>query len=180
MTLYNGSAFGDLEELQPLTPSFPSVDLPKWRDNVVDSDKDSRPIHGSSSAAPLVSSAQPIYDESWREDACTHNSEGQDYPHNTPTVAWFNGLRTPVPFSANAAGIPFDKVSSSYIQVPIQSKSIFLRTRTLQRFHISRKTDGTQLHAAMETQNHLSSCYVSRINATTTQLSASLKISELL
>lgn len=67
--------------------------------------------HGGPNAASLTPTAQPMYDDSWREDVCVYNKEGIDYPFDTEKVTWFNGMITPLPFSASLAGIPVEQVS---------------------------------------------------------------------
>jgi len=68
-------------------------------------------VHGSPQSDPFMPSAQPMHDQSWRQDACIYGLEGRELPAGTPQVCWFNNVVTPLPFVAAQAGITPEQVS---------------------------------------------------------------------
>lgn len=60
---------------------------------------------------PLIATAVPTYDQTWKEDSCVRSCRGAQFPSDAPTVTWWNGLETVLPFSAARAGIPENLVS---------------------------------------------------------------------
>jgi hypothetical protein len=66
--------------------------------------------HGCPQSDSFTPSAQPMHDQSWRQDVCIYGLEGRDFPAGTPQIRWFNNMVTPLPFAAAQAGIPPEQV----------------------------------------------------------------------
>lgn len=86
--------------------------MPEDQDSATGSSSQANYLDGSK---PLIPTAVPTYDQTWQEDSCVRDCCGVQFPADSPTVTWWNGLETVLPFSAARAGISESLVCIHYV-----------------------------------------------------------------